>query len=209
MFQVVQILYIKGLSLVPPKDYFIIFKLKKTIRQDIKNVRSLSIIFYRNKMRGYFGFGAEGISKPMNMGNLVRSAHAFGAQFVFTVSAHYSVREGKSDTSKAPNHLPWYDWDSCEEMVLPNKCKLVGVELIDDAIELPSFHHPKQAAYVLGPEMGSLSKEMIKKCDYTIKIPTKFCINVQIAGSIVMYDRIRSLGKFAQRPQTEVEQKND
>ena len=55
-------------------------------------------------MRGYFGFGAEGISKPMNMGNLVRSAHAFGAQFVFTVSAHYSVREGKSDTSKAPNH---------------------------------------------------------------------------------------------------------
>ena len=68
-------------------------------------------------MRGYFGFGAEGISKPMNMGNLVRSAHAFGAQFVFTVSAHYSVREGKSDTSKAPNHLPWYDWDSCEEMV--------------------------------------------------------------------------------------------
>ena len=47
-------------------------------------------------MRGYFGFGAEGISKPMNMGNLVRSAHAFGAQFVFTVSAHYSVREGKS-----------------------------------------------------------------------------------------------------------------
>tara|TARA_Y200000002_G_scaffold176340_1_gene145400 strand:+ start:1248 stop:1730 length:483 start_codon:yes stop_codon:yes gene_type:complete len=160
-------------------------------------------------MRGYFGFGAEGISKPMNMGNLVRSAHAFGAQFVFTVSAHYSVREGKSDTSKAPNHLPWYDWDSCEDMVLPNKCKLVGVELIGDAIELPSFHHPKQAAYVLGPEMGSLSEEMIKKCDYTIKIPTKFCINVQIAGSIVMYDRIRSLGKFAQRPQTEVEQKNE
>ena len=87
-------------------------------------------------MRGYFGFGAEGISKPMNMGNLVRSAHAFGAQFVFTVSAHYSVREGKSDTSKAPNHLPWYDWDKPEEMNLPNKCKLVGVELVDDAVEM-------------------------------------------------------------------------
>ena len=117
-------------------------------------------------MRGYFGFGAEGISKPMNMGNLVRSAHAFGAQFVFTVSAHYSVREGKSDTSKAPNHLPWYDWNGPSEMNLPNKCKLVGVELVEDAIELPSFHHPKQAAYILGPELGSLSDEMIKKCHY-------------------------------------------
>ena len=85
-------------------------------------------------------------------------------------------------------------------MNLPNKCKLVGVELVEDAIELPSFHHPKQAAYILGPELGSLSTKMMAKCDYMIKIPTKFCINVQIAGSIVMYDRIRSLGKFAQRP---------
>ena len=94
-------------------------------------------------------------------------------------------------------------------MTLPNKCKLVGVELIDNAIELPTFHHPKQAAYILGPEIGSLSSEMLKKCDYVIKIPTKFCINVQIAGSIVMYDRIKSLGSFAQRPQSQVEQKND
>ncbi|MGI9417640.1 MAG: RNA methyltransferase, partial [Geminicoccaceae bacterium] len=28
-------------------------------------------------MRGYFGVGAEAISKPMNLGNLIRSAHAF------------------------------------------------------------------------------------------------------------------------------------
>ena len=39
-------------------------------------------------MRGYFGIGAEGISKPMNLGNLIRSAHAFGASFVFLVDAH-------------------------------------------------------------------------------------------------------------------------
>ena len=115
-------------------------------------------------MRGYFGFGAEGISKPMNMGNLVRSAHAFGAKFIFTISAHYSVREGKSDTSKAPNHLPWYDWNNPSEIKLPDKCDLVGVELVDEATNLPEFYHPRQAAYVLGPEKGSLSEEMINKC---------------------------------------------
>ena len=32
-------------------------------------------------MRGYFGIGVEGISKPMNMGSLIRSGHAFGASF--------------------------------------------------------------------------------------------------------------------------------
>ena len=31
-------------------------------------------------MRGYFAIGVEGISKSMNVGNLVRSAHAFGGE---------------------------------------------------------------------------------------------------------------------------------
>ena len=51
-------------------------------------------------MKGYFGIGIEGASKPMNMGNLMRSAHAFGAGFVFTVNAHYRVRDLRSDTSQ-------------------------------------------------------------------------------------------------------------
>ena len=37
--------------------------------------------------RGYFAIGVEGISKPVNLGNLPRSAHAFGASFVFTIAA--------------------------------------------------------------------------------------------------------------------------
>ena len=32
-------------------------------------------------MRGYFGIGVEGVSKPMNAGNLFRTAHGFGAGF--------------------------------------------------------------------------------------------------------------------------------
>ena len=36
-------------------------------------------------MRGYFGVGADGISKAMNLGNLLRIAHAFGASFFFTL----------------------------------------------------------------------------------------------------------------------------
>ena len=35
-------------------------------------------------------------------------------------------------------------------MALPNDCTLVGVELLDEAIDLPSFRHPLKAAYVFG-----------------------------------------------------------
>ena len=154
-------------------------------------------------MRGYFDVGVERISKPMNVGNLVRSSHAFGASFFFTVAAQYRAAEARSDTSKAPDHMPVYNWASIEDMRLPQGCALVGVELTDDAIEMPSFGHPLRAAYVLGPERGSLSPAMLERCRYVIKIPTTFCINVATAGAIVMYDRIKTLGHYAPRPVTE------
>ena len=151
-------------------------------------------------MRGYFGIGVERLSKPMNAGNLFRSAHAFGAGFLFTVAADYNQRDGHSDTSHAPDQMPFYAFDSVAEMQLPEDCKLVGVELLDEAVELPSFAHPIRAAYVFGPERGSLSPAMVERCDFVVKIPTSFCINVGVAGAIVMYDRTLNLGRFAERP---------
>ena len=85
-------------------------------------------------------------------------------------------------------------------IVLPRGCTVVGVELVDDAIELPSFRHPRQAAYVFGPERGSLSPAMVEKCEFLIRIPTQFSVNVGIAGAIVMYDRILNLGHYPNRP---------
>jgi len=155
------------------------------------------------KPRGYFAIGAERSSKALNLGNLMRSAHAFGASFTFTLGAQYQALEARADTSKGQWHLPHYNWAGADEMVLPKGCKLVGVELLEEAIALPSFRHPLQAAYVLGPERGSLSDELLARCDFTVKIPTSFCVNVAMAGAIVMYDRVRSLAPFAERPISE------
>ncbi|MEQ8349360.1 MAG: RNA methyltransferase [Sneathiellaceae bacterium] len=151
-------------------------------------------------MRGYFGIGVEGLSKAMNAGNLFRTAHAFGASFVFTINARYSVKSGKSDTSRTPLHVPWHSHDTVADMVLPEGCELVGIEFLDEAAELPSFHHPAQAAYVLGPERGSLSPELLARCQHLVRIPTRFCVNLGTAGAIVMYDRMLTHGRFAERP---------
>jgi tRNA G18 (ribose-2'-O)-methylase SpoU len=152
-------------------------------------------------MRGYFGIGVERISKPMNLGNLLRSAHAFGASFFFTVAPAFNAREvARSDTSEAARHLPLYTYAAPGEIQLPRGCKLVGVELTDDAVDLPSFKHPLAAAYIMGPERGNLSSETMALCDLVVKIPTRFCVNVGVAGAIVMYDRLISGGRFARRP---------
>jgi tRNA G18 (ribose-2'-O)-methylase SpoU len=152
-------------------------------------------------MRGYFAVGVEEISKGFNLGNLVRTSHAFGASFFFTVGASVNYAEVRStDTSHADIHLPFYAYKNMSEFTLPKDCSLVGVELMEGAVDLPSFRHPLRAAYVLGPEKGSLSPEMVKRCDHIVKIPTKFCVNVGIAGAIMIYDRMISLGSFAERP---------
>lgn len=151
-------------------------------------------------MRGYFGVGVQEISKSFNLGNLVRTSHAFGASFFFTINSDLNYREIKqSDTAHSDIHMPFYEHKGVADLDLPRECSLVGVELTDEAVDLPRFLHPMRAAYVLGPEGGSLSPELIERCDHVVKIPMKFCVNVGVAGALVIYDRMISLGNFAER----------
>ena len=152
-------------------------------------------------MRGYCALGVEDVSKPRNAGAVIRTAHAFGAAFAFTVGDTLKRQEiHHADTSKAIEQIPLYMFGSVQEFALPEGCQLVGIELTDDAVVLPSFRHPRSAAYVLGSERMGLSDEMLDLCDHVIKIPTKFSLNLAVAGALVMYDRLQSMDRFAPRP---------
>ncbi|MDH3234461.1 MAG: RNA methyltransferase [Alphaproteobacteria bacterium] len=152
-------------------------------------------------MRGYFGIGVERVSKAMNVGSLFRTAHAFGASFVFSIAAAYDRSEGGlADTSDAASNLPLYEFDDARALALPRDCSLVAVEITPDAAELPSFRHPRCAAYVFGAERGGLSPDLLELADHVVKIPTRFSVNLAVAGAIVMYDRLLSSNRFARRP---------
>ena len=85
-------------------------------------------------MKGYFGIGVMGVSKAMNVGTLFRTAHAFGASFVFTVQAQYDPRKGgQSDTSDTPLSVPTHHFADLQDFRLPLGCRLVGVEITDGA----------------------------------------------------------------------------
>jgi tRNA G18 (ribose-2'-O)-methylase SpoU len=153
------------------------------------------------RSRGYFGIGAQGVSKSANVGALLRTAHAFGAGFCFTVGAGFDAHAGRAaDTADTPGQVPLWRFASLGEMQLPQGCVLVGVELLDEATDLPSFRHPLNAAYVLGPERASLSPALLARCRHVVRIPTRFALNLAVAGALVMYDRLLQHGRFAERP---------
>ena len=151
--------------------------------------------------RGYFGIGVEGVSKSANVGALLRTAHAFGAAFCFTLGAGFDNRAARlADTSDTASHVPLWRFPTLDDMALPQGCVLVGIELLEDAVELPSFRHPLNAAYVLGPERSGLSPEVLARCRHVVRIPTRFALNLAVAGALVLYDRLLQHGRFADRP---------
>jgi tRNA G18 (ribose-2'-O)-methylase SpoU len=153
------------------------------------------------RSRGYFGIGVEGVSKSANVGALLRTGHAFGAAFCFTIGAGWDSRAARTaDTSHTQLHVPMWRFAALDQFALPRGCSLVGVELLDDAVDLPSFRHPLNAAYVLGPERAGLSRALRDRCDHIVKIPTRFALNLAVAGALVLYDRLLQHGRFPERP---------
>jgi tRNA G18 (ribose-2'-O)-methylase SpoU len=131
----------------------------------------------------------------------MRSSHAFDASFFFSIASQVRMADVKlADTSASAGHLPYYKFDTADDLRLPQGCRLVGVEITEDAIELPRFKHPTRAAYVFGAERYSLSPKTLARCEFVVKIPMKFSINVGMAGAILMYDRLISLGGYPPRP---------
>jgi tRNA (guanosine-2'-O-)-methyltransferase len=132
-----------------------------------------------------FAIGIEGGRTAANLGTLMRSAVEFGASAVFTVGRRY--QRDPSDTVGAAHQIPimhFEDWQSLKG-AWPIDWVPVGVELSPGAESIVNFTHPRRAIYLLGPEDGALSIPTRVQ----IVIPTRRCINVAVAGSIVMYDR--------------------
>ena len=143
-----------------------------------------------------FRHGTERSSKALNLGNLMRSAHAFGASFTFTIGATYQALEARADTSKGQSHLPHYNWDRPADLILPKGCRLGGCGAFGRggcAAELPP---PLAGGLCSGSGAGIAVAGTPRTMRLAVKIPTSFCMNVAMAGAIVMYDRTRSLAPF-------------
>lgn len=151
-----------------------------------------------NACRGYYGIGIVGAKTPINVGTLWRSAGILGSSYIFTAGRRYPRQA--SDTIKAWRHVPMVEYIDADDLFahVPYSCVPVAVELDPYARDLARYTHPERAVYILGAEDGGLSRAVLERCRDVVRIPGQHSLNVAVAGSIVLYDRIAKLGSVAQ-----------
>ena len=139
---------------------------------------------------GYCPIGVYHPKKAVNVGTLWRSAHALGAAGIFTIGRRYDRQA--SDTTAAFRHVPLTHYATVDDLRdhLPFGCPLIGVETTGD-VPSAAYAHPERACYLLGSEDHGLPPDVLAACHAVLRLPGAYCLNVAVAGSLVLYDRMR------------------
>ena len=126
-----------------------------------------------------------------NVGGVLRAAGCYGADFVCIEGdrSHKKVRRAPTDTGKYHLHIPTVFTDDLFDS-MPVGAVPVAIDLLDDAVSLVDFVHPKNAYYIFGPEDGTLGRAHTSRCAHKVFVPTRYCMNLASTVNVILYDRI-------------------
>ncbi len=151
---------------------------------------------YRRGLRPV-ALAAWNISKAHNVGSLVRTAHAAAVREVILVGEREWNREAArtADLYTTVTHLP-AETGAFLHHVRSRGHTLVAVELSPGAVNLFEADYPPDPCFLLGAELGGIPRDLLDEADLVVQIPQWGlvpCLNVAVAGSIVVYDHLAKL----------------
>ncbi len=125
------------------------------------------------------------------------------ASFCFIVGAGFDAREGRhADTADTPEQVPLWRFADVESLTCPQRCEAVGVALLmDDAVDLPSFRHPVNAAWCWGRSAPASHQPCWPAAATWCAFPpgsrstSRSPVRLRCA-----FDRLLQHGRFAERP---------
>jgi len=141
------------------------------------------------------GFSCIGLinpKSPENVGAIMRAAGCYGAASVFYTGTRYDrAKQFVTDTKRVSDHIPLIGVDRLQD-VLPMGCIPVAIEMVEGAVPLPRYRHPRRAFYIFGSEDEQLAKtrEIREWCRDVVYIPTVGCMNLAASVNVVLYDRL-------------------
>lgn len=136
---------------------------------------------------GFFSVFLENPKTPINVGHALRAARVFGAAYVSYTGQRF--KGAPTDVYKASLELPLFHVESFSSKDLPRDCVPVAVELVNGAIDLFDYEHPRSAVYIFGAEDGGVQAATLRQCRDVVRIPSRGCLNLVAAVNVVCYDR--------------------
>ena len=126
---------------------------------------------------------------PSNVGSVIRAAHCFGTdEIIYTGMRYDRAARFQTDTKNAATTLPVKHTDDVFKLI-PSDFTIICIEFAVDATALPQFTHPQRAAYLFGPEDGTLSQDTIDRAHSVVFIPARSSLNLAASVNVVLYDR--------------------
>jgi tRNA(Leu) C34 or U34 (ribose-2'-O)-methylase TrmL len=142
------------------------------------------------------------ISKSNNVGELLRSATAFGATEVLIVGQPKFNTFGAKGAQKHMRTRVFASLPLAKDYLVSVNSSLVGVEIGHGARSIATSPFTGSTAFLMGNEGSGLEKRHIDLCDYLVFIPQfgsgTASLNVYVAASIVMH-RFAEWAGFKQR----------
>ena len=134
-----------------------------------------------------------------NVAKVVRTASCFGAKQVWFTGDRVRLdiqargRLPREERMKGYKDVEVRHYDRFLDQ-FPSGTTPVAVELVEGAEVLTDFVHPENPVYVFGPEDGSIPTTFLRLCHRRVVIPSRHCLNLAMAVTIVMYDFVDKSG---------------
>ena len=206
----------KKISIKYKKVYKITDKLLKEICDTQNPQGIIAVVGFDNKTliealkeKGNFLVLLDRVQDPGNMGTIIRTADALGANGILVTSGCVDPYNPKTirATMGSVFHIPLVHFESSDEALSILKSKSIGIISTGLLSSRPCYEidFTKDFVLVIGNEASGVSEDILASSDSIVKIPMTGraeSLNAAIASGIVMYEASR------QRQNLQINSKN-
>lgn len=135
---------------------------------------------------------------PHNVGSALRSCSVYGVRHLLWDGKRVTLdaageRLPREERMRAYRDVDFRHLQSWRDIGIGSGWTPVVVEVSEYAEPLFDFIHPSKALYFFGPEDGSVPRGAKCGSHRFVTIPTRSCLNLNVALATVLYDRAAKL----------------
>jgi tRNA G18 (ribose-2'-O)-methylase SpoU len=140
------------------------------------------------------------IRSTHNVGSIFRTADAVGISKIYitgytpapTDRFNRPVHEITKVALGAEKNIPWEKVSilDCIKTLKKGGFQIIAIEQDKNSVDYKKIKPKFPAAFVLGNEVGGISKDVLKLCDVVAEIPMiggKESLNVSVAGGVALF----------------------